>query len=82
MRRVSTAVTIAGLIAAAAGLAACNKTPTARSVGPQNEAPLVGGAHALPPAAALAEVSAYKDIASVRVIELPPAGQLPTWLQA
>src|SRR6185503_15680728 len=36
---------------------------------------------ALPPAA-LAEVSAYKDIASVRVIELPPAGQLPTWLQA
>jgi len=52
MRRVSTAVTIAGLIAAAASLAACNKTPTARSVGPQNEAPLVGGAHALPPAAA------------------------------
>jgi D-3-phosphoglycerate dehydrogenase len=36
---------------------------------------------ALPPAAALAEVSAHKDIASVRVIELPPAGQLPTWLQ-
>jgi D-3-phosphoglycerate dehydrogenase len=37
---------------------------------------------ALPPAAALAEVSSHKDIQSVRVIELPPAGQLPTWLQA
>jgi D-3-phosphoglycerate dehydrogenase len=37
---------------------------------------------ALPPPAALAEVSAHKDIQSVRVIELPPSGQLPTWLQA
>ena len=37
---------------------------------------------ALPPAAALAEVSAHKDVSSVLVIELPPAGQLPTWLQA
>src|SRR5436190_91981 len=37
---------------------------------------------ALPPAPALAEVSSHKDIASVRVIELPPAGQLPTWLRA
>jgi D-3-phosphoglycerate dehydrogenase / 2-oxoglutarate reductase len=35
----------------------------------------------LPPAAALAEVSGHKDIDSVRVIELPPAGQLPTWLR-
>ncbi|MCI0360834.1 MAG: phosphoglycerate dehydrogenase [Planctomycetaceae bacterium] len=35
----------------------------------------------LPPAAALAEVSGHKDIQSVRVIELPPAGQLPTWLR-
>jgi D-3-phosphoglycerate dehydrogenase len=35
----------------------------------------------VPPAAALAEVSGHKDIQSVRVIELPPAGQLPTWLQ-
>jgi D-3-phosphoglycerate dehydrogenase len=37
---------------------------------------------ALPPAAALAEVSAHNAIQSVRVIELPAAGQLPTWLQA
>ena len=37
---------------------------------------------ALPPQAALDEVSSHKDIESVRVIELPPAGQLPTWLQA
>jgi D-3-phosphoglycerate dehydrogenase len=36
----------------------------------------------LPPAAALAEVTGHKDIQSVRVIELPPAGQLPTWLRA
>jgi D-3-phosphoglycerate dehydrogenase len=35
----------------------------------------------LPPAAALAEVTAHKDIESVRVIELPRAGQLPTWLR-
>ena len=35
----------------------------------------------LPPPAALAEVSGHKDIESVRVIELPPAGQLPTWLR-
>jgi D-3-phosphoglycerate dehydrogenase / 2-oxoglutarate reductase len=37
---------------------------------------------ALPPAAALAEVSAHKGIQTVRTIELPPAGQLPTWLRA
>jgi len=37
---------------------------------------------ALPPAAAVGEVSSHRDIQSVRVIELPPAGQLPTWLQA
>jgi D-3-phosphoglycerate dehydrogenase / 2-oxoglutarate reductase len=36
---------------------------------------------ALPPPAALAEVSGHKDIQSVRVIELPAAGVLPTWLQ-
>jgi D-3-phosphoglycerate dehydrogenase len=36
----------------------------------------------LPSAAALAEVTAHKDITSVRVLELPPAGQLPTWLRA
>jgi D-3-phosphoglycerate dehydrogenase len=35
----------------------------------------------LPPAAALAEVSGHKDIQSVRVIELPRAGELPTWLR-
>jgi PQQ-dependent dehydrogenase (methanol/ethanol family) len=52
MRRVGTAVTAIGLIAAASGLAACNKNPTARSTGPQTYAPIVGGAHALPPGAA------------------------------
>ena len=36
----------------------------------------------LPPPKALAEVSGHKDIDSVRVIELPAAGQLPTWLRA
>jgi D-3-phosphoglycerate dehydrogenase len=36
---------------------------------------------ALPPAAALEEVSAHQDIQSIRVIELPAAGQLPTWLR-
>ena len=36
---------------------------------------------AVPPAAALAEVAAHKDITSVRVLELPVAGELPTWLQ-
>jgi D-3-phosphoglycerate dehydrogenase / 2-oxoglutarate reductase len=35
----------------------------------------------VPPAAALEEVSTHKDVQSVRVIELPPAGELPTWLQ-
>lgn len=35
----------------------------------------------LPPPAALSEVSNHPDIDTVRVIELPPAGQLPTWLQ-
>ena len=37
---------------------------------------------ALPPPAALAEVSGHKDIQSVRIIELPAAGELPVWLQA
>ncbi len=36
----------------------------------------------VPPAAALAEVSAHPDITSVRVLELPAAGMLPTWLRA
>jgi D-3-phosphoglycerate dehydrogenase / 2-oxoglutarate reductase len=36
----------------------------------------------LPPPAALAEVTAHQDIESVRIIELPSAFQLPTWLQA
>ncbi len=36
---------------------------------------------ALPPPAALAEVSGHKDVQSVRIIELPAAGELPTWLQ-
>lgn len=34
-----------------------------------------------PSAAALAEVLASPDITSVHVIKLPPAGQLPAWLQ-
>src|SRR5688572_13468418 len=37
---------------------------------------------ALPPKAALDEVSSHNDVSSVRVIELPPAGKLPTWLRA
>jgi D-3-phosphoglycerate dehydrogenase len=37
---------------------------------------------ALPPQAALAEVSSHPAIQSVQVIELPPAGELPTWLRA
>jgi D-3-phosphoglycerate dehydrogenase len=36
---------------------------------------------AIPPAAALAEVTSHPHIQTVKVIELPPAGQLPTWLQ-
>jgi D-3-phosphoglycerate dehydrogenase len=36
----------------------------------------------VPPPAALSEVAGHKDIQSVRVIELSPAGQLPIWLQA
>jgi D-3-phosphoglycerate dehydrogenase len=36
---------------------------------------------AIPPAAALAEVASHPHIQTVKVIELPPAGQLPTWLQ-
>jgi D-3-phosphoglycerate dehydrogenase len=35
----------------------------------------------VPPQAAIEEVLAHQDIQSVRVIELPAAGQLPTWLQ-
>ena len=50
--------------------------------GPGGHAIGVLNLDALPPAAALAEVSSHKDIASLRIIELPPAGQLPTWLQA
>ncbi len=50
------------------------RRPAARAIGVLN-------LDAVPPAAALDEVSASPDIQSVRVIELPPAGQLPTWLQ-
>jgi D-3-phosphoglycerate dehydrogenase len=35
---------------------------------------------AVPPPAALAEVASHASIQSVRVIELPVAGQMPTWL--
>ena len=37
---------------------------------------------ALPPKVALDEVASHAHISSVRVIELPPAGQLPIWLRA
>jgi D-3-phosphoglycerate dehydrogenase len=37
---------------------------------------------ALPAPAAVNEVSSHPAIQSVRIIELPAAGQLPTWLQA
>ena len=52
MRRVPTAVTAIGLLAAAGTLGACHKNPTARSTGPVAYAPIVGGPHALPAAAA------------------------------
>ena len=52
MRRVGTAVTVVGLIGCASALASCNKTPTAKSLGPQTYAQIPGGPHALPPAAA------------------------------
>jgi D-3-phosphoglycerate dehydrogenase len=37
---------------------------------------------ALPAAAAVNEVNSHPDVQSVRIIELPPAGELPTWLRA
>jgi D-3-phosphoglycerate dehydrogenase len=37
---------------------------------------------ALPAPVAVNEVSAHSDVQSVRIIELPPTGQLPTWLRA
>ncbi|MEX2174194.1 MAG: ACT domain-containing protein, partial [Pirellulaceae bacterium] len=49
---------------------------------PGGEAIGVLNLDSLPPQAALDEVAAHPDIQSVRVIELPAAGQLPTWLQA
>ena len=33
-----------------------------------------------PPPAALEEIGRAPDITSVRVIHLPPAGQLPAWM--
>ena len=35
----------------------------------------------VPPQAAIDEVQQHPDIQSVKIIELPPAGQLPPWLQ-
>ena len=35
----------------------------------------------LPPPEAVAEVERHKDIHRVQVFEMPPAGQLPPWLQ-
>jgi len=37
---------------------------------------------ALPPQAAVVEVASHPAIQSIRIIQLPPAGQLPTWLGA
>jgi D-3-phosphoglycerate dehydrogenase len=49
---------------------------------PGGEAIGVLNLDALPPKAALEEVASHADVSTVRVIELPPAGQLPTWLRA
>jgi D-3-phosphoglycerate dehydrogenase len=50
--------------------------------GPGGQAIGVLNLDALPAAAAVNEVSSHPDIQSVRTIELPPAGELPTWLRA
>ena len=52
MRRVGTAVTVIGVLAAASALISCNKNPAAKSTGPLIYAKIEGGPHALPPAAA------------------------------
>jgi D-3-phosphoglycerate dehydrogenase len=49
---------------------------------PGGEAIGVLNLDALPPKAALDEVAGHAHITGVRVIELPPAGKLPTWLRA
>lgn len=49
--------------------------------GPGGQAIGVLNLDALPPPEALAQVAAHPHIQSVRVIQLPPAGQLPTWLR-
>jgi D-3-phosphoglycerate dehydrogenase len=49
---------------------------------PGGEAIGVLNLDALPARAALDEVSSHQDVSSVRIIELPPAGKLPTWLRA
>jgi D-3-phosphoglycerate dehydrogenase len=49
---------------------------------PGGEAIGVLNLDAVPPQAALDEVTSHPDVQTVRVIELPLAGQLPTWLQA
>jgi D-3-phosphoglycerate dehydrogenase len=35
----------------------------------------------LPAPAAVGEVQRHKDISSVKILELPPAGEMPTWLR-
>src|SRR5690348_1810081 len=52
MRRVTGALTVAILSAAATLLGACHRSSSTQSLGPQTFAPNVGGPHALPPAAA------------------------------
>ena len=75
----------AGIIGAVGTIFGKHKVNIAQmSVGrttPGGEAIGVLNLDALPPQAALDEVSSHPDIQSVRVIELPAAGQLPTWLQ-
>jgi PQQ-dependent dehydrogenase (methanol/ethanol family) len=71
MRRVSTAITIASILAATAVLAACNKNPGASSTAPQHYAQIAGGPHAIPAAAASPAddgnwVMPGKDYASTR----------------
>src|SRR5690349_854045 len=82
MRRVSTAVTVATiLVAAAAALTSCNKNPGGSSTAPQTYSQISGGPHALPPAAASPAddgnwVMPGKDYASTRfsaLNEITPA---------
>ena len=71
MRRVSTAVTVATMLAAGAAVSSCNKNPGGSSTTPQNYAQIPGGPHAVPASAASPAddgnwVMPGKDYASTR----------------